>query len=57
MRALAERILAWLEVDPALREWTRAGLVSTVRERWSWEGVARGVIAAARGELDALATP
>lgn len=57
VRALAERILAWLEVDPALREWTRAGLVSTVRERWSWEGVARGVIAAARGELDALATP
>jgi glycosyltransferase involved in cell wall biosynthesis len=57
VRALAERILAWLDVDPALREQTRAGLVSTVRERWSWEGVARGVIAAARGELDALATP
>jgi glycosyltransferase involved in cell wall biosynthesis len=57
VRALSERILAWLEVDPALRERTRAGLVATVRERWSWEGVARGVIAAARGELDALAKP
>jgi len=57
VRALAERIVAWLEVDPALRERARAGLVATVRERWSWEGVARGVIAAARGELDALATP
>jgi glycosyltransferase involved in cell wall biosynthesis len=57
VRALAERIVAWLTVDPALREQTRAGLVATVRERWSWEGVARGVIAAARGELDTLATP
>jgi glycosyltransferase involved in cell wall biosynthesis len=55
--AIAERVNAWLTVDPALREQTRAGLVATVRERWSWEGVARGVIAAARGELDALATP
>jgi glycosyltransferase involved in cell wall biosynthesis len=55
--ALAERIVAWLAVDPALREQARAGLVTTVRERWSWEGVARGVIAAARGELDWLATP
>ena len=55
--ALAERILAWLTVDPELREQTRAGLVETVRERWSWEGVARGVIAAARGELDVLPRP
>ncbi len=57
VRALAKRIVAWLEVDSALRERTRAGLVATVRERWSWEGVARGVIDAARGELDALAEP
>jgi glycosyltransferase involved in cell wall biosynthesis len=55
--AIAERVVAWLEVDPVLREQTRAGLLSTVRERWSWEGVARGVIAAARGELEALARP
>jgi glycosyltransferase involved in cell wall biosynthesis len=55
--ALAECILAWLTVDGDLREQTRVGLVKTVRERWSWEGVARGVIAAARGELDALAEP
>jgi glycosyltransferase involved in cell wall biosynthesis len=57
VRALAERIVAWLTVDSALREQARAGLVATVRERWSWEGVARGVIAAAHGELDTLATP
>ncbi len=55
--ALAARIVAWLEIDPSIREQARAGLVQTVRERWSWEGVARGVITAARGELDALAEP
>ena len=52
VRALAERVVGWLEADPELRAQTRAGLVATVRERWSWEGVARGVIAAARGELE-----
>jgi glycosyltransferase involved in cell wall biosynthesis len=55
--ALAERIVAWLTVDEDLRKQTRSGLVRTVSERWSWEGVARDVIAAARGELDALAEP
>lgn len=55
--ALAERIVAWLGVDPAVRAQTRAGLVKTVRERWSWQGVARGVIAAALGELDGLPIP
>ncbi|HYM46136.1 MAG TPA: glycosyltransferase, partial [Solirubrobacteraceae bacterium] len=57
VRALAGRVVEWLQADPALRAGARAGLVSTVRERWSWEGVARGVIAATRGELDALAKP
>jgi glycosyltransferase involved in cell wall biosynthesis len=57
VRALAARICSWLEADPSLRAEARAGLVRTVRERWSWEGVAEGVIAAARGELDALAEP
>jgi len=55
--ALAGCLTGWLECDPALRASTRAGLVATVRERWSWEGVARGVMAAARGELDALERP
>jgi glycosyltransferase involved in cell wall biosynthesis len=57
VRALASRLTAWLAADPALREATRAGLVATVRERWSWERVAQGVIAAARGELDGLDAP
>jgi glycosyltransferase involved in cell wall biosynthesis len=57
VRALAARVTGWLSADPELRELARAGLVETVRERWSWNGVARGVIAAARGELDGLQTP
>lgn len=55
--ALATRLITWLQVDPRVRSRTREGLVATVRERWSWDGVARGVIVAARGELDALAEP
>jgi glycosyltransferase involved in cell wall biosynthesis len=55
VQALAARLIGWLQADPQLRARTRAGLVETVRERWSWEGVARGVIAAAQGDLDALA--
>jgi glycosyltransferase involved in cell wall biosynthesis len=57
VRALARALVGWLAADPRLRARTRAGLVGAVRERWSWEGVARGVIAAARGELQALAAP
>jgi glycosyltransferase involved in cell wall biosynthesis len=57
VNALAARLIGWLTADPALRSSTRAGLVSTVRERWSWDGVARGVIAAASGELDLLGKP
>ncbi|HEX4114559.1 MAG TPA: glycosyltransferase [Solirubrobacteraceae bacterium] len=48
--ALGERLAAWLEADSALQERTRKALVAAVRERWSWQGVALGVIAAARGE-------
>jgi glycosyltransferase involved in cell wall biosynthesis len=57
VRALASRVVGWLQIDPAVRLRARAGLVEAVRERWSWDGVARGVIAAARGELDGLQMP
>lgn len=49
VRAIAARTAAWLEAPAALREEARAALVATTRERWSWEGVARGVLAAAQG--------
>jgi glycosyltransferase involved in cell wall biosynthesis len=57
VKALAARIVGWLQVGEELREQTREGLVAAVRERWSWEGVARGVVAAALGELWTLSAP
>ena len=47
VQALGERLVAWLGADSALQDRTRTALVAAVRERWSWQGVARGVIAAA----------
>ena len=55
--AIAQCLVGWLRSDPALREQARAGLVATARARWSWEGVARGVIGAACGQLDMLPSP
>lgn len=57
VQAIAERLLAWLDAPPELRETTRAALVETARARWSWEGVARGVVAAAEGRIEELAVP
>ncbi|HEU4701632.1 MAG TPA: glycosyltransferase family 4 protein [Conexibacter sp.] len=53
VRGIADRLCAWLQAPAAVREQVRAALVATVRERWSWEGVARGVIAAAQPSADA----
>jgi len=55
--AIAQRISGWLTATEQLREQARAGLVASARERWSWAGVARGVLAAARGELRGLQVP
>jgi glycosyltransferase involved in cell wall biosynthesis len=55
--ALAGCLTGWLAADPDLRLRARDGLVATVRARWSWDRVASGVIAAARGDLDALERP
>jgi glycosyltransferase involved in cell wall biosynthesis len=55
--ALASRVSSWLQAPPELRLDTRASLAAAVRERWSWEGVARGVIAAALGQLERLQRP
>ncbi|HET8863942.1 MAG TPA: glycosyltransferase family 4 protein [Solirubrobacterales bacterium] len=54
VEAIAERLNGWLELPEAEREEARGALVATARRLWSWEGVARGVIAASRGELDRL---
>lgn len=55
--AIAQRLTGWLTAAEPVREQVRAGLVETVRERWSWDGVARAVIAAAQGRLEGLQRP
>jgi glycosyltransferase involved in cell wall biosynthesis len=57
VRDLAQRLIAWLHAPQELREATAEALVRTARERFSWDGVARGVIAAARGEHRDLPLP
>jgi glycosyltransferase involved in cell wall biosynthesis len=54
VEAIAERLSRWLELSETERAEAREALVDTARRLWSWEGVARGVIAASRGELDRL---
>jgi glycosyltransferase involved in cell wall biosynthesis len=54
VEAIAERLNRWLELPEERRGEAREALVATARRLWSWEGVARGVIAASRGELDRL---
>lgn len=54
VEAIAGRLNGWLELPEGEREEARGALVATARRLWSWEGVARGVIAASRGELDRL---
>ena len=51
---IAARLNGWLGLPEVDREAARDALVETVRRLWSWEGVARGVIAAASGDLDRL---
>jgi glycosyltransferase involved in cell wall biosynthesis len=57
VRQLADNLSAWLAAPPAVRAATREGIVSATGRTYSWDGVARSVIAAARGELDDLPRP
>jgi len=54
VEAIAERLDGWLALPEEKRAEARGALVETARRLWSWEGGARGAIAAARGELDRL---
>jgi glycosyltransferase involved in cell wall biosynthesis len=54
---LADNLIAWLNAPEDVRAATREALITTARERFSWDGVARGVVAAALGEHDALPEP
>ncbi len=57
VREIAEKLVTWLSTPAGERDPVRAALSDLARERYGWEGVARGVIAAARGELDELPEP
>jgi glycosyltransferase involved in cell wall biosynthesis len=57
VQGVAARLTAWLDFPEAERKAARATLVETVTRLWSWEGVARGVFAAAAGNLDELPPP
>jgi glycosyltransferase involved in cell wall biosynthesis len=57
VEAIGERLNDWLGLPENQREMARNALVETVRRLWSWEGVARGALAAAAGELDDLPRP
>ena len=54
VESIAARLTAWLELDPVQRKDIGAQLARRASQRWSWAGVAAGVLAAATGELDAL---
>src|SRR5215208_1162634 len=54
---LAEGLAGWLAAPDDLRSATREAIVAAARERYSWDGVARTVIAAAQGQLDDLPDP
>src|SRR4051794_8754956 len=55
--ALAAAVAGWLEAPAELRAATRDAMVAVTRERYSWDGVASTVLAAAEGRLDGLPSP
>jgi glycosyltransferase involved in cell wall biosynthesis len=54
VEAIAGRLNGWLALPEERRAAAREALVATARRLWSWEGVARGALAASRGDLDRL---
>ncbi len=57
VEAIADRLNRWFELPEDKRVEAREALVDTARQLWSWEGVARGVLAASAGQLDELSAP
>jgi len=55
--AIAERLIAWLAIDPDRRREIGAALAERIADLWSWESVAAGVIAASAGDLADLPRP
>jgi len=57
VKAIADRLNRWFELPEDERAEARKALVATAHRLWSWEGVARGVLAASAGQLDELSAP
>ena len=57
VRELAADLEGWLLAPEDVRAATREAIVEITREKYSWDGVARSVIAAAQGDLDELPEP
>lgn len=57
VEAIADRLDRWFGLPEQTRAEARATLVETVARLWSWEGVARGVLDAAAGNLGGLPVP
>jgi len=57
VEAIADRLGGWLALPEAQRQDARQALVETVGRLWSWQGVARGVLAASAAELADLPRP
>src|SRR5215210_3069628 len=54
---LAAALVGWLEAPEEVRDAARDAMVAITRERYSWDGVARTVVAAAQGRLEGLPSP
>jgi glycosyltransferase involved in cell wall biosynthesis len=57
VEAIADRLDRWFGLPEETRAEARATLVEEVARLWSWEGVARGVLDAAAGNLGGLPVP
>jgi glycosyltransferase involved in cell wall biosynthesis len=51
---IAGKLVEWLQLDPERRHHACAALAATAADRFGWEHVAEGVIAAAQGHLEDL---
>jgi glycosyltransferase involved in cell wall biosynthesis len=57
VEAIGDRLARWLALPEGRRREAREALVATVGRLWSWDGVARGVLAASAGDLGDLPRP
>jgi glycosyltransferase involved in cell wall biosynthesis len=57
VRCLAGRINGWLGLDRRIRGRALRALRDVAVRKWSWEGVARGILAASAGRLGELPEP